>query len=110
MGRRWSDDGATMGRRWDNDGPTIFEGIGARLSWTTTCPLRISDLPTALHGNGEVVAMATAGPLAISNHTQLAVSIQAHKTSATINNPVSREQSQIDTIRESVTPMPTVLD
>ena len=54
--------------------------------------------------------MATAGPLAISNHTQLAVSIQAHKTSATINNPVSREQSQIDTIRESVTPMPTVLD
>ena len=44
--------------------------------------------------------MATAGPLAISNHTQLAVSIQAHKTSATINNPVSREQSQIDTIRE----------
>ena len=99
-----------MGRRWGGDGAKLFERIGARLSWTITCPLRISDLPMALHGNGEVVAMATAGPLAISNHTQLAVSIQAHKTSATINNPVSREQSQIDTIRESVTPVPTVLD
>ena len=99
-----------MGRRWGYLGATIFEGIGARLPWTTTCSLIISDLPTALLGNGEVVATATAGPLAISNHTQLAVSIQAHKTSATINNPVSREQSQIDTLRESVTPMPTVLD
>ena len=58
MGQQWGDDWTTMerqwggrvmkGRQWDNNGVTIFEGIGARLSWTITCP-QIFRFSTALN-------------------------------------------------------------